>query len=137
MVRRADPEFVTRVMRDPRVWKWVAEDGIVPEQFQHRSSETYFQFRNLGFVMFRRPTMTMAEIHVCMLKGARGIEPFIFECMEMMRAKGVRKFLAPIGDWNVAALRLARRCGYKEEGRITAAYVRDGKPRAMVMMGRR
>ena len=58
------------------------------------------------------------------------------DCLERMRKKGVKKFLGTIGEWNVPALKLALRCGFKEEGRISKAYQRDGIDRAMVMMGR-
>lgn len=122
-------------MRDPRVWAAVAEDGVRPEQFQHQPGATYFELHGAGFVMFRRITVGMQEIHVAMLKGARGVEAFVRACLAEMRARGARKFLAPIGDWNLAALRLARRCGFQEEGRIAAAYRRGGVPRDMIMMG--
>ena len=58
------------------------------------------------------------------------------ESLEKMREKGAEKFLGTIGDWNTPALKLALRCGFKEEGRISKAYQRDGKYRSMVMMGR-
>lgn len=134
-MKEADPDFVTRVMRDPRVWRWVCEDGIRPEQFSWTSSATFFQFEDKGFIMFRRITQRMAEFHIAMLEGARGFDVFIANCLAEMRSRGVRKFIAPIGEWNVAAIRLARRWGWKQEGRIEGAYMRNGMPRAMIFMG--
>jgi len=71
-----------------------------------------------------------------MLKGAKEVDSFFLDSLEKMRAKGAEKFLGTIGDWNRPALKLALRCGFKEEGRISKAYQRDGIYRSMVMMGR-
>lgn len=130
-----EAEFVTSVMRNDRVWKWVRVDGVNRENFGHQAGEIYFCNEH-GFVMFRPSTPTMYEVHICMLKGAKGVDSFLLDCLEKMRQKGVRKFLGTIGDWNVPALKLALRCGFKEEGRISKAYQRDGLDRSMVMMGR-
>ncbi|GAA4321761.1 hypothetical protein GCM10023144_01220 [Pigmentiphaga soli] len=135
MLVQASPEFVTHIMRDPRVWRWVAEDGVSPGDVRYQPTATYFQFQDKGFVMFRRVTQRMREIHVATRRGDATLVSFIHECLDEMRHRGAAKFIAPIGDWNVAALRLARRCGFVEEGRITGAYVRDGEPRALIMMG--
>jgi len=78
----------------------------------------------------------MYEVHICMLKGAKGVDSFFLDSLEKMRQKGARKFIGPIGDWNRPALKLAKRCGFTEEGRISKAYQRDGIDRSMIMMGR-
>ena len=110
-------------------------DGISQDAVRYEESSTYFTNEH-GFVMFRPSTPTMYEVHICMLKGAKEVDSFFLDCLERMRKKGVKKFLGTIGEWNVPALKLALRCGFKEEGRISKAYQRDGIDRAMVMMGR-
>lgn len=130
-------DFVTHVMHDDRVWQWVREDGIEKHQFGYSPNAKYFLLNDHGFVMFRKATQKMYEIHVCMLKGARNVKPFVMECLQKMRDIGVTKFIAPIGEWNKAAIRLAKSCGFVEEGRITGAHYRNGVPYAMIIMGGR
>jgi hypothetical protein len=128
-------EFITSVMRNDRVWKWVRIDGIKKENYGYIENEIYYT-NEYGFVNFRKVTTTMFDVHICMLKGAKEVDSFFLDCLEKMRVKGAEKFLGTIGDWNTPALKLALRCGFKEEGRISKAYQRDGKYRSMVMMGR-
>lgn len=134
MLRAADPDFVTRVMRDARVWECVREDGFSPDEIGYRPDETYFQFQDKGFVMFRSPAKGVDEIHVAMLRGARGLEPFIGECLRERCARGTRRFIAPIPEWNRAAVRLAKRCGFMEFKRIDARCIRDGRTWLVILM---
>jgi hypothetical protein len=126
--------FVTSVMRNDRVWNAVRIDGISKEQIEYRENEIYF-VNEYGFVMFRNLTPTTKEVHIAMLKGAKNVDFFFKECLENMRKRGATKFLGTIGEWNKPALKLAKRCGFIEEGRISKAFLRDGQYHAMVMMG--
>ncbi|MEK7945721.1 hypothetical protein WKR98_13270 [Pigmentiphaga sp. YJ18] len=135
MLVQASPEFVTRVMRDPRVWHWVAEDGVSPESYICSPRAVCFAHQGRGFAMFKNCTRTMYEIHVAMLKGTTNVQPWVMECIAEMRRRGAKKFAAPIAEWNRAALRLARSCGFIEEGRISAALIRNGRPHALIFMG--
>ena len=126
--------FVTSVMRDDRVWNAVRIDGISKEQLGYRENEIYFA-NEYGFVMFRDLTPTTKEVHIAMLKGAKNVDSFFQECLEKMRKRGATKFVGTIGEWNKPALKLAKRCGFCEEGRISNAFLRDGQYHAMVMMG--
>ena len=129
----SDKEFITSIMRNDRVWDSVRVDGVTKEQFGYCESSEYFVNKH-GFVMFRTVTPSMMELHVCMLK-CKNTKEFVEECMEKMRNKGTNKFLAPIGDWNKSALKLGKRLGLIEEGRIANAYIRDGKFHSMILMG--
>jgi RimJ/RimL family protein N-acetyltransferase len=126
--------FVTFVMRDDRVFNAVRIDGISKEQLGYKKNEIYFANEH-GFVMFRDLTPTTKEVHIAMLKGAKNVDSFVYECLEKMRKQGATKFIGTIGEWNKAALKLAKRCGFCEEGRISNAFLRDGQYYAMVMMG--
>ena len=129
----SDKEFITSIMQNDRVWDSVRVDGVTKEQFGYCESSEYFVNKH-GFVMFRTVTPSMMELHVCMLK-CKNTKEFVEECMEKMRNKGTNKFLAPIGDWNKSALKLGKRLGLIEEGRIANAYIRDGKFHSMILMG--
>jgi len=126
--------FVTTVMQNDRVWNAVRIDGISKEQLGYRENEIYF-INEHGFIMFRDLTPTTKEIHIAMLKGAKNVDSFVYECIEKMRKRGATKFVGIIGEWNKPALKLAKRCGFCEEGRISNAFLRDGQYHAMVMMG--
>jgi hypothetical protein len=117
MLREADPLFVTQIMRDPRVWEWVREDGKSVDQFSHNPADTYFQFEDLGFVMYRRVVGAMYEVHIAMRRGSRALAAFVLEALAEMRLRGAQRFIAPIGDWNRAAVQLARKCGFVEIAR--------------------
>ena len=133
-MKEADPDFVTRVMRDARVWECVREDGFSPDEIGYRPSETYFQFQDKGFVMFRSPARGVEEIHIALLRGARDVEPFIGECLREMRSRGAERFIAPIPAWNRAAIRLAKRCGFVEFNRLENRCIRDGRAYAGILM---
>lgn len=126
-------EFITSIMHNDRVWESVRIDGVSKEQYGYCELDEYFVNEH-GFVMFRTVTPTMKELHVCMLK-CKHTKEFVEECMEKMKKRGTKKFLAPIGDWNKSALKLGKRLGLIEEGRIANAYMRDGKFHSMVLMG--
>jgi hypothetical protein len=127
-------DFVTKVMRDPRVWEWVRIDGVRKEHFCFSDQAIYFA-NDYGFVMFRQAYPTTSEVHVCMLKGAKNVDEFVKDSLEKMRQSGVKKFIAPIGEWNRPALKLASRCGFVKEGHISNVWHRDGKPQSLIIMG--
>jgi hypothetical protein len=133
----ADLAFVIKVMRDPRVWRSVAEDGLDPQTVTADTSAHYFQHGERGFLMFRQISTCMFEIHIAMLKGARDVDSFVKESMQAMREMGAVKFLATLPEWNRAGIAIAQRNGFKHEGRVDAAYRRDGKLHAMILMGSR
>ncbi|MDR5802131.1 hypothetical protein [Caballeronia sp. LZ001] len=103
----ADISFIREVMRDPRVWRAVAEDGIDRDTFQPDPSAHYFQHAK-GFLMFRQVSTCMYEIHIAMLRGARDVDRFVAESMQAMRDRGAEKFLATIPEWNRASIAIAR-----------------------------
>lgn len=129
----SEAEFVTSVMQDERVWKWVRIDGVPKESFVYQPA-TYFTNEH-GFLMFRDVSPVMKEVHICMKKGAKDVDGFVMDVLEKMRQKGVKKFLGTIGEWNTPALKLAKRCGFIEEGRVSKAYQRDGQFKSMILMG--
>lgn len=125
MLTQADPEFVTNIMRHPRVWEWVREDGLDSIDFSFNPQYTYFAYQDKGFVMYRHVRDGIYDVHAAILRGGRGIVSFGLETLEEMRKRGANKFIAPISDWNKAALRYARACGFTEFGRLRNA-LRDG-----------
>jgi L-amino acid N-acyltransferase YncA len=109
-------------------------DGATKEELTYNENATYFT-NEYGFMMFRGLYPHFQEVHICMKKGAKNVDEFAMKNLQAMREQGVKKFLAPIGEWNTPALKLAKRCGFIEEGRITKAYQRNGLFKSMVLLG--
>lgn len=128
-----EAEFVVSVIQNDRVWRWLKVDGVEKELVRYEPSSTYFVNEN-GFVMYRQIYPSMWEVHIVMTK-AKNVVEFGMETMQKMREKGVKKFLAPIGEWNTPALKLAAKCGFKETGRISKAFQRDGVSKSLIFMG--
>jgi hypothetical protein len=126
-------EFITLIMHNDRVWNSVKVDGVTKEMYGYSDHNDYI-VNDYGFIMFRGLTPIMQEIHVCMLK-CKNTQEIVSKAIDEMRAKGVKKFLAPIGDWNKSALKLSMACGFTEEGRIANAYTRNGTFHSMILMG--
>lgn len=124
-MQEASAEFVTQMMRHPRVWEWVREDGKPVDSFSYDPAHIYFAYQDKGFVMYRHVRDGIYDVHAAILRGGRGIVSFGLETLAEMRKRGATWFIAPISDWNKAALRYARSCGFTEFGRLRNA-LRDG-----------
>lgn len=125
MLPQADPDFITQIMRHPRVWEWVREDGLDSSDFSYDPAHIYFAYQDKGFVMYRKIKDGLYDVHAAILRGGRGIVAFGLETLAEMRTRGATRFIAPISDWNKAAVRYARACGFTEVARIPNA-LRDG-----------
>lgn len=83
-----------------------------------------------GYVEFNRRTSIGAEVHAAFhpqFRGAIARAVFKSAIAEAFARKGLLKLWGPIPSDNRAALMGARLCGFREEGRITNAVVRDVK----------
>lgn len=129
------PDFINKVMHDNRVWRWVRIDGVNKESVGYSANNKYY-VNEYGFVMFRQCTPIMYEIHIAMMKGCSKVPDFVEESIDFIGAMGAKKLIGFIGDWNKPALQLAKKCNFKEEGRVKNAYERDGTSRSMVIVGR-
>ena len=131
----ASPEFVRSVLSHPRVWANLRQDEVDAGNLKYESKSMYIRWEQHGFVMFRRVTVPMWEIHIAMLPKQPYAGPFVQAAMAEMRRCGARKFLALIPEWNRACVVGARAEGFVEEGCITSAYIRDGRSYASIVMG--
>lgn len=135
MLQYATPEFITFVMENPRVHAAMAEDGQ-PRQYHVKPWTVAFQYLNKGVLLLRQVSWGgMFEVHIAMIKGDPGLAAWVGECLAAMRAAGAKKFRAEVAGWNKPCLRLARKCGFSEEGRLKAALVRGGRMHDLVILG--
>lgn len=130
-----DPDFITAVMQHPRVWRWVCCDGVNKSEMVYQEGEIYCSFPGFGFIMFRNILPGVFEIHIAMMKSPTDIVEQVHNSLREMRSRGAVKFIAPIGGWNLPALRLAEKCGFKKEGELSHVYCRGGHWHSLVMWG--
>lgn len=130
----ATPEFVYSIVTHPDVWPWLAEDTDKPGDYWPAEA-TYYRHGDHGFMEFRQTGAHWQQVHIAMLRGARGVPEFVRECMADQRACGVTRFSAWIPEINHAAIRLAYRCGYEYEGRMRKVLLKRGRMVDMVMLG--
>ena len=135
MLMQATPEFTTYVMQHPRVHAAMAEDDE-PREYHFKRWTIAFQFMNRGVLLLRQVSYGgMFDVHIAMIKGHSDLAKWVGECLQAMRAAGAKKFKAEIAGWNKACLRLARKCGFVEEGRVSNALIRGGQRHDLVIMG--
>ena len=134
-VRYAGEEFVRLVFTNPRVWQCLRQDGASLNDVRFESGATYLRWEDHGFVMFRRISDPMCEIHIAMLPKSPYAGPFVQFAMSVMRSRGVVKFLAIVPAWNRTCILGAKREGFEVEGVIKAAYKRDGNLFDAIMLG--
>lgn len=146
------PEAMQALRRRPDLY-WAMSDALAPppenvdfiEHMLHPDVWTVAGTLNgyvFGYVEFVRRTSIGAEIHVGFHPQFRGVIARAITQYAISRAfgeKGLVKLWAPIPSDNRAALFGARHLGFREEGRLTAAIVRntdDGGPplRDLVIM---
>jgi hypothetical protein len=134
-LKDAEPDFVADVMRDPHVWECVREDGVARDEVGPDAQYTYLRVGDAGFMMFRRIDGVAWEVHVALRRGAGAVDQVYRDCLAEMQRRGVQQFIAPIPEWNRAALLLARRFGFRRIGEIERRAIRDGKHYPLILMG--
>lgn len=128
-------EFVKYVITHPRVWPYVSEDGMEPEEYEPSETSIYIRHGEHGFMEFRQVGKYLYDCHISMLPKAHGVKEFVAHCIEFMQDSGARKILASIPSENKSAIFLANKCGFEREGYIKKALFRHGKMIDVVLMG--
>lgn len=131
---RASKEFVHSIVTNHQVWPWLAEDCDKPSDYWPPDAD-YFRHGDQGYMEFRRAAHHWCQIHIGMLRGAKGVPEFVRECMDVMRADGVKRFTGMISAKNRAAIVLAYRCGFRYLGTLPGVLLKDGEPTDMIVMG--
>ena len=152
VVEQFDPLAMQAFRRRPDVY-WPAADALSPPpeamdfvgHMLHRDVWTIAGMlagHIFGFVEFTRRTSVMAELSVGFHPQFRGTiarAVIQFAIKKAFEEKGLVKLCAPIASDNRQAIMGARLIGFKEEGRLTRAIVRQvksGPPlRDLVIMG--
>lgn len=130
----ASSDLIAATLIHPRVRDWISEDGASITGYFDPGAVT-FHFAGAGFIQFKRETSRAWMVHIAVMRGGPQVRDFAMAALQAMRELGVEKFIATIGSWNKAALRLARACGFEQEGRLHNAVTKHGQPADLILMG--
>lgn len=130
----ASSELIAITLTHPRVRDWIGEDGAIIAGYFDAGAIS-FRLGDAGFIQFKRETSRTWMVHIAMVRGGRQVHDFALEAIQTMRDLGVGKFIATIGSWNKAAIRLAKACGFEQEGRLRDAVTKSGQPADLILMG--
>lgn len=136
--RTEDVEFLRSIFTHPRIWPWVSEEGQQPDDYQPLMHPMvhYLRHGDVGVIAFRYLNAVLYECHVAMLPGARS-DNFAREAVRWMWSHTpAEKLVANVPSANRAAIAYARRAGFAQEGRITKAFLRNGKLHDLIVLGR-
>lgn len=126
-------DFVRSIVTHPDVWPHLAEDINRPEDYQP-SDTNYYRHGDAGYMQFDKVGAHWYQVHIAMLRGAKGVREFVLDSMADMRAKGARRFMAMIAATNRSAIILAYRCGYRFVGKLDGVLLKQGKPTDMIIL---
>lgn len=133
-LKPASTDLIASILLNPRVLPWISEDGTGIAGYFNPSAIS-FQIGDAGFIQFKPETTRAWMVHIAVERGGKYVKDAAMQAMQAMREMGVAKFIATIGSWNKPALRLARDCGFEQEGRITNAVTKNGQPADLILMG--
>lgn len=135
--RTEDVDFLVSIFTHPRIWPWVSEDGQRPEDYKPliHPKVHYLRFADRGVVAFRQMGSVLFEGHVAMLPGVRSDE-FLKAAIAWMWSKTpAQKLYCQIAADNRQAIWYAMRGGFLREGRISRAFLRNGKLHDLIVLG--
>lgn len=136
--RTEDVAFIRSVITHPRVWPWVSEDGQRPEDYQPLISPLvhYLRLGDAGVVSFYARGAVMFEGHVAMLPKVRSDEFVRAAIAWMWENTPAQKLICKIPAPNRHAIWYAMRAGFRVEGRITNAFLKNSALHDLVVLGK-
>ena len=128
MVEVNDLAEICRIVRSPRMWARIGEDGIDATSYQPQG---IYYSNGQGLINFRSFSAVAVEIHIFM-ESVNGVEDFIQEACQAMFDRGVKKIVMQVPAHNWHAINLAKKIGFKVDGRLKAVFLWRGKLRDIV-----
>lgn len=136
-MRTTDADYIRSVITHPRVWTRVAEDGQAASDYEPLIHPSVFYLKAPGgFCSFKPMSSVAWGMHAAFLPGAPEIEASVRSAIRwMFDNTPAQKLVAmpPAFNWHAAAL--ARKVGFKDEGRITQAVRWRGRLHDMLILG--
>ena len=135
--RTEDVDFIRSVITHPRIWPWVSEDGQQPEDYEPLIHPLvhYLRSGDDGVVEFRAMGVAIYQGHVAMLPGVRSDDFARAAVQWMWDNTSAQKLYCQVPARNRHAVAYVRRAGFAPEGRLTDAYLKNGKLHDLIVMG--
>lgn len=133
-VQPAPIDHIASIVLHERVRPWLVEDGGCLSGYLNPSAIT-FAIGDDGFIQFKPETSRAWMVHIAVVRGGPHVIDAAQQAIHAMRDMGAVKLIATIGSWNKAALRLARQCGFEQEGCLKNAVTKNGQPADLILMG--
>lgn len=141
--RTHDRELIRHIITHPKVWKWMAEDGVSSDSWEPVIDPRVWyvvaaENKDLiGLFVFSPRTSVEYEVHLAVMPLAwhRATETAQRVIAWAWEHIGCERIVAWIPVDNKHALRLARKSGFTEFGLDHGAYRRGGKLLDIRFMG--
>ncbi len=131
--RTEDWELIRAIATHPRAWKWIAADGLRPEDYRPLiHPRVHYLTDGDGFFCWKPMSLVAYEAHI--VHTGPGAEAFAREACEWMLSRGALALLAIIPAYNFHAIRLAEMTGFKRKCSLTSYTVWRGRRRGAVVM---
>lgn len=137
IVRTDDVAFLTKIATHPRVWPWLSSDGQSVEEYVPviHPLVHYLRFGDNGWFAFRCMNSVTYEGHVAMLPKVNADGALQSAIEWMWENTPAQKLVCMIPAASRHAVAFARRGGFKQEGRLSSAYQRNGKLHDLIVLG--
>lgn len=128
-----DRTFVKQCLTSPRVWRMGSEDGMPAKEFFYLPTVTslkYVRAEDKGVFILDKRSLVSHEVHVALLPGAYGkavdicreAVEWTYDTLPMLQG-----LVANIPSYNLLAIRLAEKIGFKLIGSNPKSFLKNGK----------
>lgn len=135
--RTTDVELVSRILNHPKVFDWISDD-MSPKPCVPNPNNLYVtNEEETGILIAAYVNGITCEVHMAALPELWGrMTPFVKEgikwCFDNTRFTKIIGF-TPV--YNRAALALAKRSGFKEEGRLKNSFLKNWELHDQIVFG--
>lgn len=128
---------VARVFNHPKVYGWVSDDNSIAPYVPDPSHFFLMNKEGTGAVRLDPLTGIACMVHVAALPELWGkTVEFAKEAIDWAFSNtGYSKIISLAPEHNHMAIRFGTRCGFKKEGLITKAIMKDWKVQDMIIFG--
>lgn len=119
-----DRNDIVKIATHPKIWNWISDAFTF--DFELDPGTLYLSIDGEGFVSVQQMNHICYQIHIALLPPlwGRGVEVGAAVKEWIFTLTPCKKIVAIVPADNRLALRLARQCGMKEEGRMVASFQR-------------
>jgi len=135
--RTTDMEAVARIINDPRVCKWVADDTSVLPYVPNPAHFYIMNEEKTGLGRIDQLNGIACMVHIVTLRELRGKTlEFAKEALDwIFKNTTFSKIISLAPEYNRAAIMFGKQCGFKVEGKITKSFLKNWKLHDQIVFG--